>query len=105
MKAIAVTGARRDPSAPEVPTVAETLPGFSVLSINGIVVAGGTPRELVRRINADFRKLLREPDVSRRLEELGIEAVGNSPEEFGAFIKSEIERWTRVAKAANVKME
>ena len=54
---------------------------------------------------ADFRKLLREPDTARRLEELGIEPVGNSPEEFAAFIKSEIERWTRVAKAANVKME
>ena len=105
MKAIAVTSARRDPSAPDVPSVAETLPGFNVLSINGVVVAGGTPRELVRRINADFRKLLREPDTAKRLEELGIEPVGNSPEEFGAFIKSEIERWTRVARAANVKME
>jgi tripartite-type tricarboxylate transporter receptor subunit TctC len=105
MKPIAVTSARRDPSAPDVPTVAETLPGFNVLSINGVVAAGGTPRELVRRINADFRKLLREPDTAKRLEELGIEPVGNSPEEFGAFIKSEIERWTRVAKAANVKME
>jgi tripartite-type tricarboxylate transporter receptor subunit TctC len=105
MKAIAVTSARRDPSAPDVPTVAENLPGFNVLSINGVVAAGGTPRELVRRINADFRKLLREPDTAKRLEELGIEPVGNSPEEFGAFIKSEIERWTRVARAANVKME
>jgi tripartite-type tricarboxylate transporter receptor subunit TctC len=105
MKAIAVTSSRRDPAAPEVQTVAETLPGFNVLSINGIVVAGGTPRELVRRINADLRKLLREPEVAKRLEELGIEVVGNSPEEFAAFIKSEIERWTRVAKAANVKME
>jgi tripartite-type tricarboxylate transporter receptor subunit TctC len=105
MKAIAVTSARRDPAAPEVPTVGETLPGFNVLSINGIVAAGATPRELVRRISGDFRKLLREPDTARRLEELGIEPVGNSPEEFGAFIKSEIERWTRVAKAANVKME
>jgi tripartite-type tricarboxylate transporter receptor subunit TctC len=105
MKAIAVTSARRDPSAPDVPTVAENLPGFNVLSINGVVAAGGTPRELVRRINADFRKLLREPDTAKRLEELGIEPVGNSPEEFGAFIKGEIERWTRVARAANVKME
>jgi len=52
-----------------------------------------------------LRKLLREPEVAKRLEELGIEVVGNSPEEFAAFIKSEIERWTRVAKAANVKME
>src|SRR5215510_14478205 len=105
MKALAVTSAKRDPSAPEVPAVAETLRGFDVLSINGIVAAGGTPRELARRISADFRKLLRDPDTAKRLEELGIEPVGNSPEEFGAFIKSEIERWTRVAKAANVRME
>lgn len=105
MKAIAVTSGKRDPSAPEVPTVAETLSGFSVLSINGIVVAGATPPELVRKINSDFRKLLKEPDTAKRLEELGIEAVGNSPEEFAAFIKSEIARWTRVASAANVKME
>jgi tripartite-type tricarboxylate transporter receptor subunit TctC len=105
MKAIAVTSARRDASAPEVPTVSETLPGFNVLSINGVIATGGTPRELVQRISADFRKLLREPDTAKRLEELGIEPVGNTPEEFGAFIKSEIERWTRVAKAANVKME
>ncbi|HEY1289206.1 MAG TPA: tripartite tricarboxylate transporter substrate binding protein [Burkholderiales bacterium] len=105
MKALAVTSAKRDPSAPEVPAVAETLRGFDVLSINGIVAAGGTPRELTRRISADFRKLLREPDTAKRLAELGIEPVGNSPEEFGAFIKSEIERWTRVAKAAHVKME
>jgi tripartite-type tricarboxylate transporter receptor subunit TctC len=105
MKALAVTSAKRDPSAPDVPAVAETLRGFEVLSINGIVAAGGTPRELAHRISADFRKLLREPDTARRLGELGIEPVGNSPEEFGAFIKSEIARWTRVAKAANVKME
>jgi tripartite-type tricarboxylate transporter receptor subunit TctC len=105
MKAIAVTSGKRDPSAPDVPAVSETIANFSVLSINGIVMAGGTPPELVRRINADFRKLLKEPDTAKRLEELGIEAVGNSPEEFAAFIKSEIERWTRVAKAANIKME
>jgi tripartite-type tricarboxylate transporter receptor subunit TctC len=105
MKAIAVTSAKRDPSAPEVAAVAETLPGFSVLSINGIVAAGGTPRELVRRINADFRKLLSQPDVARRLEEFGIEVVGNSPEEFGAFIAAEIERWSRVARAAKVKLD
>lgn len=105
MKAIAVTSAQRDRSAPEVPAVAETLPGFSVLSINGIVLAGRTPRELVLKINADFRKLLQDPEVAKRLAELGIETVGSSPEDFASFIRSEIERWTRVAKAANVKME
>lgn len=105
MKAIAVTSRRPDASAPGVQTVSQTLPGFEVLSINGIVVAGGTPRELVRRINADFRKLLQDPEVKQRLQELGIDVVGNSPEEFGAFIRSEIERWTRVAKAANVRLD
>jgi tripartite-type tricarboxylate transporter receptor subunit TctC len=105
MKAIAVTSAKRDPSAPDVATVAEVLPGFSVLSINGIVAAGGTPRELVRRINADFRKLLAQAEVAKRLEEYGIEVVGSSPEEFGAFIAAEIERWTRVARAAKVKLD
>ncbi len=105
MKAIAVTSAKRDPQAPDVPTVAETIPGFEVLSMNGIVVAGGTPAPLIQRLNADFRKLLARPDVAKRMQDFGIQVVGNSPEEFGAFIRSEIERWTRVAKAANIKLD
>ncbi|OGA05710.1 MAG: hypothetical protein A3D95_05735 [Betaproteobacteria bacterium RIFCSPHIGHO2_12_FULL_69_13] len=105
MKAIAVTTAKRDPASPEVAAVAETVPGFDVVSINGIVVAGKTPRELVNRLNADFRKLLKDPEVAKRLEGFGIQAVGNSPEEFDAFIKSEIARWTRVAKAAKVRLD
>ena len=105
MKAIAVTSLKRDPSAAEVPTVAETIPGFEVLSINGIVVSGKTPRELVARLNADFRKLLAEPDVKKRLQELGIDVVASSPEEFGAVIRSEISKWTKVAKTANIKLD
>lgn len=105
MKAIAVTSAQRDPQAPEVQTVAETLPGFEVLSISGIVVAGATPPALVGRLNADFRTLLARPDVAKRMQEFGIRVVGNSPEEFGAFIRKEIERWTRVARAANVSLD
>lgn len=105
MKAIAVTSAQRDPQAPDVQTVGETIPGFEVLSINGVVVAGGTPRALVDRLNRDFRKLLARPDVAKRMHEFGITVVGNSPQEFGAFIRTEIERWTRVARAANVKLD
>ena len=105
MKAIAVTTAKRDPQAPEVPAVAETLPGFEVLSINGIVVAGKTPRALVERLNADFRKLLAQPDVAKRMQDFGIQIVGNSPDEFAAFIRSEIERWTKVAKAAKISLD
>jgi tripartite-type tricarboxylate transporter receptor subunit TctC len=105
MKAIAVTSAKRDPQAPDVPTVAETIPGFEVLSMNGIVVAGGTPRPLIERLNADFRKLLARPDVAKRMQEFGVQVVGNSPEEFGAFIRSEIERWTKVANTAHIKLD
>jgi tripartite-type tricarboxylate transporter receptor subunit TctC len=105
VKAIAVTSAKPDPSAPGVPTVAQTLPGFNVLSINGVVVPRATPRELVRRLNADFIKVLKMPDVVQSLAELGLEPVGNSPEEFDAMIRSDIERWTAVARKAGVKFE
>ena len=105
MKGIAVTSAKRDPQAPDVQAVAETLPGFEVLSINGIVVAGKTPRPLIDRLNADFRKLLDQPDVRKRMEDFGITVVGNSPDEFGKFIRQEIERWTKVAKTANISLD
>ena len=105
MKGIAVTSAKRDPQAPDVQAVAETIPGFEVLSINGIVVAGKTPRPIIDRLNADFRKLLAQPEVAKRMEGFGITVVGNSPDEFGAFIKREIERWTKVAKTANITLD
>ena len=105
MKGIAVTSSKRDPQAPNVQTVAETIPGFEVLSINGIVVAGKTPRALVERLNADFRKLLAQPDVKKRMEDFGITVVGNSPDEFAKFIREEIARWTKVAKTANISLD
>jgi tripartite-type tricarboxylate transporter receptor subunit TctC len=105
MKGIAVTSAKRDPQAPDVQAVAETIPGFEVLSINGVVVAGKTPRTLVDRLNADFRRLLKQPDVAKRMQDFGITVVGNSPDEFGKFIRDEIERWTKVAKTANISLD
>ena len=105
MKGIAVTSAKPDASAPGIPTVADTYPGFSALSINGVVVPSATPREIVRRLNADFRRVLAMPDVSKSLAELGLDPVANSPEEFDAMIRSEIDRWTKVAKASGIKFE
>ena len=71
----------------------------------GIVAPAGTPKDIVRKIYADTRKTLESTEMRARFFAQGLAPVGNSPEELGAFIKSEIERWTRVAKAANVKME
>lgn len=105
VKGIAVTSPRPDPSAPGVAPVAAALPGFSALSINGLVVPRATPREVVRKLNADFLAVLKMPDVSKRFVELGLEIVGNSPEEFDAMIRTEIDRWTKVAKASNIKLD
>lgn len=105
MKSIAVSTAKRDPAMPEVPAIAETVPNFNVVSMNGIVVAGGTPRPLIQRLNADFHRMMREPEVARKMEEFGLVNAANSPDEFAAYVRSEVARWTRVAKAANVKMD
>ena len=105
MKSIAVSTAKRDAAMPEVPAIAETVPNFNVVSMNGIVVAGGTPRPLIQRLNADFHRMMKDPEVAKKMEEFGLANAANSPEEFGAYIRNEIARWTRVARAANVKMD
>lgn len=105
MKAIAVTTAKRDPQMPEIPAIAETVPGFNVVSMNGIVVAGGTPRALIQRLNADFHRLLKDPEVAKRMDEFGLVNAANSPEEFAAFIRTEIARWSKVARSANIRMD
>ncbi len=105
IKQIAITSLQRVGSVPELPTVAETLPGFSVLSIMGVVAQSATPREIVNRLNADFVTMLRMPEVKSRLAELGTEPVGNKPEEFDAFIRAEVEKWAKVVSAAHIKAE
>jgi tripartite-type tricarboxylate transporter receptor subunit TctC len=105
LKPLAVTSPKRWPSAPDIPAVAETVPGFSVASLNGIVVPSATPRELVRRISGDFAVALNAPEFKARLNELGLEPVGNTPEEFDAFIRTEIEKWARVVKTANLTVD
>jgi tripartite-type tricarboxylate transporter receptor subunit TctC len=105
LKALAVTGAKRAPTAPDIPSVAETLPDFNVLSINGVVVPAATPRTVLRKLNADFVKALRLPEFSSRLGEMGLEPVGNSPEEFDATIRAEIENWANVVKKIGLKAD
>ena len=105
LKPIAVTSAKREGMAPDIATFAETLPGFNVQSISGMVVPGATPREIVRRLNADVIKVLQLPEMAKRMAEFGLTPVGNSPEEFEAIIRSEIDRWGKVVKAAGIKAE
>jgi tripartite-type tricarboxylate transporter receptor subunit TctC len=105
MKPIAVTAANRAPGSPEIPAVAETVPGFNVQSIFGIVVPSATPREIVSRISADIVTALKAPDLRKRMAEVGLEPVGNTPEQFDAIIRAEIEKWARVVKASGANAD
>ncbi|MBC7780328.1 MAG: tripartite tricarboxylate transporter substrate binding protein [Proteobacteria bacterium] len=106
LRALAVSTATRTPVLPTVPTVAESgLPGYANNSWNGILVPAGTPRELVTRINGEMVRILREPDTRERLTNVGAEIVGSTPEEFGAMIKTEIDKLARVVKAAKIRID
>lgn len=100
LKPIAIMSAARSPIAPEIPTVAETLPGFTVDSVFGAVVPAATPRDVVNRISADMNKVLQAPEVRQRMAAIGLTPVGNTPEQFDAYIRSEIPRWATVVKAS-----
>jgi tripartite-type tricarboxylate transporter receptor subunit TctC len=100
MKALAIMSPQRSPIAPDVPTVAEALPGFSVQSIFGAVVPSGTPRDVVKKISADMAKALQTPELKAKMAEIALTPVGNTPEEFDAFIRAEITKWEKVVKAS-----
>jgi tripartite-type tricarboxylate transporter receptor subunit TctC len=106
LRAIAVSGEKRTPSLPDVPTLAESgLPGFSVQSWYGIIGPAALPRELVNRINSETIKALAHPSVRDRLTEQGVETLGSTPEEFAAFIRSEIVKWERAVKLSGARVE
>lgn len=106
LRALAVTGKQRSPLLPEVPTMAEAaVPGFSVTSWQGLLAPAGTPEPIVRRLHAEFVKVLRMPDVADKLAQGGSDPVASTPEEFAAFIRAENERWIRVARTAGVTPE
>jgi len=102
-KPLAVTGARRSRLLPELPTIGETLPGYSASGWYGLVAPAATPRDVLAKLNAAAVKALRAPDVMERLSSQGAEPVGNSAEEWAGFIRSEIEKWAKVVKAAGMK--
>jgi tripartite-type tricarboxylate transporter receptor subunit TctC len=106
VKALAVTVAKRASLIPEVPTLAEAgLPGFEIGSWFGLLAPVGTPAPVVSRLNAETVKVLGRPDVQATLGAQGLELAPGSPEQFAAHIKSEIAKFTRIAKAAGIKAE
>jgi len=105
LRALAVSSAKRVESMPDVPTVAETLPGFEVLSWQGIFAPAGTPKAIVDRLNTEILKILATQEMQDRLKSLGMVPSTFTPAQFGDFQKAEVAKWAQVVKAANIKLE
>lgn len=104
LNALAVTGPKRLGPLPDVPTVAESgFPGFNVTNNHGIVAPAGTPPAIVKLLNAEIRALVQTEEMKAKFPALGLEPAPSTPEEFTAIVKSELEKWTRVIKDANIK--
>lgn len=105
IRMLAVTTLNRWSGIPEVPTMAESLPGYEVNSWYGLLAPAGTSREIVQRLNAEVAKGLKAPDARSRLFSIGAEPLAQSPEAFAAFIQAEVEKWAKVVKTAGIKIE
>lgn len=103
LRAIAVTSLKRSPALPDVPTVAETVPGYESIAWYGFSAPAGTPREIITLLSAEIEKITRMPDVVQLLVSQGNEPAYQNPEQFDAFITSEMKRWADVVKAAGLK--
>lgn len=105
LRALAVTGARRSPMMPDVPTFAEAGVPLDVSVWIGISLPAGTPAPIVEKLNAEFNKALAAPDVKARLAQLGVDPAGGTSAEFTQYVKNDAERWAKIVKSANVKIE
>ena len=106
LRGVAVIGSTRSAAAPELPTIAEAgVPGFSVNNWIGLFAPAGTPAEIVRKVNAEVMRIMRLPEVTRRMEVEGERFTPNSPEEFAQFVRSEVAKWGKVVKDAGLKAD
>jgi tripartite-type tricarboxylate transporter receptor subunit TctC len=105
LKPLAVLGSTRTALLPEVPTVGETLPGYALTNWFGLLVPSAVSKDIVSKINGDVTKILKEGEIRKRIEDLGADVVGNTPEEFGAAMRAESAQWAEVIRSANIKAE
>jgi tripartite-type tricarboxylate transporter receptor subunit TctC len=105
LRALAVSGPKRNSSLPQIPTVSETLPGFEVMVWYGLVAPGRTPHELISRLHDEVKKALARADVKAMLDSSGFESGGTAPADFADVIKKDLVRWERVIKQAGIKVQ
>ena len=105
LRALGVTSLKRSVLAPDVPTVAETLPGFEISTWYGVLAPASTPEAVIQKINREIVKAAQLPDVRKKLEDMGVELQLSSPQAFGALLKAETIKWAEVIRVTGVKAE
>jgi tripartite-type tricarboxylate transporter receptor subunit TctC len=105
LRAIATLGTARAPALPDTPTIGESLPGFDVANWIGLFAPAGTPPEIVAKLNAEVQKVMRTPEVEKRLEAEGARFIPTTPESFAAFQRAESEKWAKAIREANIRVE
>jgi tripartite-type tricarboxylate transporter receptor subunit TctC len=106
LKALGLTSPVRSAAAPDVPTIAESgLPGYEVFAWNGVLVPAGTPRAVIQQLNDQIRKAMLLPQVKDKFSAQGFAASWNSPENFGVFLKNEVDKWARTVKASGATLD
>lgn len=105
LKALGISSLKRSPLMPDIPAIAETVPGYETRLWNSVIATGGTPRHIITRLNSELIKAVNTPDVRSKLVNAGVEIETTTPEELGAFIEAEIGKWARVIREAGIKAE
>jgi tripartite-type tricarboxylate transporter receptor subunit TctC len=105
LRALGVTTAERSAQLPDVPTIAETVPGYEASALFGMGAPKNTPKEIIEKLNREINAILAEPDMTKRLVELGGEPLIQSPDEFGEMVKAETEKWRKVVEFAGLKVD
>ena len=105
LRAVAVTGLKRSSVMPDLPTVDETLRGFEITTWNGLMAPAQTPKEIIARLNAEIVKVLKAPATAKRMNELGLDTIASTPQEFAEHLRRETDKWAKVVKAAGARIE
>jgi tripartite-type tricarboxylate transporter receptor subunit TctC len=102
LRGVAVGGSKRSTMLPALPTIGETVPGYEATSWFGLLAPTKTPRAIVEKVNAAVNKALADPNVMKQMESLGVELIGGTPDQFGAYLKARVDELKSISKAANL---